>query len=235
MNLDPPVPSQPTPYAGLDAGAFSAWLARARKALLESSGSDVDCGDCRGCCRSSYFIHIRPDETGALGRIDPRLLFAAPTMPKGNVLMGYDRQGRCPLLLEGNCSIYPDRPHTCRRYDCRIFAATGLAAGDEDEKSEINERVRRWRFSYPTEQDRLEHDAVLAAADFIARHPECFPNGMVPTAPSHLALLAIKVYGVFLVSRDDADDPESRKWEIARDVVEESRRFDARMEERGSG
>jgi Fe-S-cluster containining protein len=232
MNLDPLCPSQPTLDAGLDAGAFSAWLARSRNALLESSGSDVDCGDCRGCCRSSYFIHIRPEETSTLERIDPRLLFAAPAMPRGNVLMGYDEHGRCPMLVGGDCSIYPQRPQTCRRYDCRIFAATGLAAGDEDEKSEINERVRRWRFSYPTEQDRLEHDAILAAADFIARHPECFPNGMVPTAPSHLALLAIKVYGVFLVPRGRSDDPESRKWEIARAVVEESRKFDAMMEER---
>jgi Fe-S-cluster containining protein len=217
-----------------DAGAFSAWLARARNALLESSGSDVECGECRGCCRSSYFIHIRPDETSTLERIDPRLLFAAPTMSKGHVLMGYDQQGRCPMLVGGNCSIYAQRPHTCRRYDCRIFAATGLAAGD-DEKSEINERVRQWRFSYPGKRDRLEHDAVAAAATFVAEHPECFPNGMVPTAPSHLALLAIKVYGVFLVARAEPDDPESRKWEIAREVVEESRRFDDEMAAHGSG
>jgi len=226
-----PEPSNPG-GPPLDAGPFSAWLDRARNALLESTGSDVDCGDCRGCCRSSYFIHIRPDETGALERIDPRLLFAAPTMPKGHVLMGYDQQGRCPMLVAGNCSIYAQRPHTCRRYDCRIFAATGLAAGD-DEKSEINQRVRQWRFSYPNEQDRLEHDAVRAAATFVADHPDCFPNGMVPTAPSHLALLAIKVYGVFLPARDEPDDPESRKWEIAREVVLESRRFDAMMEESG--
>jgi len=217
-----------------DAGAFSVWLAKARNALLESTGSDVDCGECRGCCRSSYFIHIRPDETSTLERIDPRLLFAAPGMPRGNVLMGYDEHGRCPMLLGGNCSIYAQRPHTCHRYDCRIFAATGLAAG-EDEKSEINERVGQWRFSYPAENDGMEHQAVLAAAAFIAQHPECFPNGMVPTAPSHLALLAIKVYGVFLVARDEPDDPESRKWEIAREVVEESRRFDDEMAAHGSG
>ena len=148
--------------------------------------------------------------------------------------MGYDEHGRCPMLLGGNCSIYAHRPHTCRRYDCRIFAATGLAAGD-DEKSEINERVRQWRFSYPGHLDRREHDAVLAAAAFIAGNPECFPDGMVPTAPSHLALLAIKVYAVFLAPRDEPDDPESRKWEIAREVVEESRKFDMKMSAHGSG
>jgi hypothetical protein len=125
----------------LQAGDFSCWLRQVRDAIRHGAGIDVACGECVGCCTSSYFIHIKPEETAALGRIRKELLVAAPGLPKGHVLMGYDSNGRCPMFANGKCSVYEHRPQTCRIYDCRVFTAAGILAGGPD-KVEINKRVR---------------------------------------------------------------------------------------------
>lgn len=136
-----------------------------RLALAGEADADVPCGGCTACCTSSQFVHIGPDEVDTLRHIPAVLLFPAPRMPKGHVLLGYDERGHCPMLVDGACSIYEHRPRTCRTYDCRVFPAAGVDAG-EDGKEAIGRRVRRWRFDYPTEGDRGAHDAVRAAARF---------------------------------------------------------------------
>lgn len=125
------------------------------------------------------------------------------------------------MLKAGNCSIYEQRPQTCRDYDCRIFAAAGIEAGRG--KSVINQRVREWRFSYPTEQDRRAHNAVLAAASFIQKKKSSFPGERAPTASTGIAVLAIKVYAVFL----EADVQTKSDAEIATAIIDASRQFDA--------
>lgn len=215
----------------LPAGDFSAWLRHARNALLDDSGTEVTCGECIGCCSSSYFIHIKPHEKGVLGRIRKEILFPAPGQPRGHVLMGYDKNGLCPLLANGKCSIYEHRPQTCRNYDCRVFTAAGIAAGG-DEKAVINHRVSNWKFSYPTELDRVEHLAVQATAAFIQEHVNCFPGGRAPSNPSQLAILAIKAYPVFLKKDTQSGDPgdASSISDIAKAIVEACKEFDARMQ-----
>ncbi len=185
----------------LPAGDFSQWLSETRRAFIDEKGVSVECGDCRGCCTSSYFVHIRPEEKGTLAVIDRKLLFPAPGLPKGHKLMGYFENGFCPMMTEQGCQIYAHRPITCRNYDCRIFTAAGLAAGGE-EKATINERVLQWEFSYPTELDRKQHAAVMAASKFLQVHPEGFPEGFLPSNPSQIAILAIKAYDVFLEETD---------------------------------
>ena len=64
------------------------------------------------------------------------------------------------------CSIYEHRPRTCRTYDCRVFPAAGIDA--DDDKPAIATRARRWRFEHPDEVDRVEHEAVQAAAAYVA-------------------------------------------------------------------
>jgi Fe-S-cluster containining protein len=88
------------------------------------------------------FIHVKPDEEETLRRIPRALLFPAPGLPKGHVLMGYGDNGQCPMLIDGERSIYEHRPQTCRDYDCRIFAATGVPV-DEHTQSEISQRVNQ--------------------------------------------------------------------------------------------
>lgn len=182
--------------APLPAGNFSDWLQAMRKALAGSDGMDVACGDCVGCCTSSYFIKIRPHEIETRRRTGEECLEPAPNAPAGTMLMGYGANGHCAMFRGGGCSIYQHRPDTCRTYDCRVFAAAGNTPGDD--KPVISERVARWRFDYPTEADRAEHRAVTAAANFLRRYPVRFPGGAVPSRPNEIAVLAVKAYQVFL-------------------------------------
>jgi len=200
----------------LPAGNFSEWLRNMRRALAGDGGMDVACGDCVGCCTSSYYIKVRAGESRALAAIDPRHLDPEPTAA-GDRIMGFDSNGHCHLFANGGCSIYADRPETCRTYDCRVFAAAGMPAGGDD-KSVINARVARWRFEYPSDADRDEQRAVRAAANYLRQHPVRFPNGRVPSRPSDIAVLAVKTYRVFL-------DPPANDPDIARAIVEANREF----------
>lgn len=201
--------------ADLDAGPFAAWMTEVRGAIRGEHGSDVACDACTACCTASQFIHIGPDETAALASIPSALLFPAPGLPPGHVLLGYDEHGRCPMLIDDACSIYADRPRTCRTYDCRIFPAAGLEPDDED-KLLIAERVRRWRFSHPSRSDREQHDAVRAAAVFLAEHPEVFRPGAGPTTTTQLAVLAVELHESFIGTEGSGPDPEAIRVELIR-------------------
>ncbi len=203
--------------AELPAGDFSRWLRAMRDSLAGGPGMDVACGDCVGCCTSSYYIKVRAHETVALSRIGASRLEPAPG-GRGHMLMGYDERGHCFMFANGGCSIYQDRPETCRTYDCRVFSASGMKAGGDD-KSVINERVARWRFSFPSEQDRAEQRAVNAAANFLRQHPVRFPGGHIPSRASEIAVLAVKTYQVFL-------DPPATDAEISAALVQAALDFD---------
>lgn len=181
----------------LDAGVFTSWLRRARYSLRTEKGSTVACGPCRACCCAYYFIHVRPEEKTTLARIDKRLLFPAPGLPKGNRLMGYFEDGRCPMLTDAGCSIYEVRPVTCRMFDCRVFGAVGVLSGEANQ-ADIDRQAARWRFRYPTEGDRLAHAAVKRAAEYIAAHRSAFPQEKAPTGATQIALMALKTYRLFL-------------------------------------
>ena len=210
-NDDTPVP----------AGGFSAWLRVTESSLRTGTGSaDVPCGACRGCCRSSMFIHIRPEESQTLRRIPRKLLFPAPGLPNGHVLMGYDDQGRCPMLKGGECSIYEDRPQTCRDYDCRVFAATGIAV-DREAQPEIARRVAAWAFTYESGESRAEHGTVQAAAAFLQANRDLFPPGSLPNYPVQLAALAVRIYRLFsdLTSKTPQDASRDSDAAIAQAIL----------------
>lgn len=209
----------------LAAGDFLVWLQQFRHALIHECGVAVDCSGCDACCSSSSFIHIRPEETRTLAKIPKKLLFPVPGMPKGHVLLGYDENGCCPMLKDGQCSIYAHRPFTCRHYDCRVFTAAGIAPGGAD-KVRVTNRIRRWQFSFPTAHDRAAHAAIQAAARFIPDHASHFPGGAIPNNPSQLAIVAIKAYQVFL----SHDRYNLSNHEIAAALVAECRQFDMKGE-----
>ncbi len=170
------------------AGEFSAWLAELQGALRGERGSDVPCAGCTACCTSSQFVHIGPDETATLARIPAALLFPAPGLPRGHVVLGYDERGHCPMLIDGQCSIYEHRPRTCRTYDCRVFPAAGIEA----DKPLIAARARQWRFDHPGPGDRVAHDAVQAAAAYLAA------DAGGPANPTQRAVLAVEIHDAFL-------------------------------------
>jgi hypothetical protein len=124
---------------------------------LDGGGTmDVPCGTGTACCRSSQFVEVAPDEDRAQAAIPPALLVPSPTAA-GHLVLGYDERGRCPMLGDDGCTIYPDRPRACRRYDCRGFAATGLYPAADGPQAAVGARARRWRFrrSGPDDIDAL--------------------------------------------------------------------------------
>lgn len=188
----------------LAAGDFSEWLRQVRVAIRGDGDTKVPCGDCTACCTSSQFVHIAPEETDTLRRIPEELLFPAPRLPPGHVLMGYDEHGHCPMLVDGRCSIYPHRPRTCRTYDCRVLAAAGVYA--DDEKPLIAEQARRWEFDVPSPAELVDRKAIGVAAEFLDAHPEAIPPHLAPTTAAQLAVLAIQASEVF-VGCDDSREP----------------------------
>ena len=208
----------------LDAGDFALWLQGVRTTLLTNSDADVPCGTCNGCCKSSYFIHIRPDEEKTLAQIPGEILFAAPGLPEGHVLMGYDKHGCCPMLIDDACSIYPYRPSACRTFDCRVFTATDVV----QTQTPIARRTDRWRFSYATKQDRDQHEMAKAAGRFIQQSADCFPPGAAPSNPAQIAVLAIKSYEVFRPAAQESGLSGSPRpcEKVADAILAASRRFE---------
>ncbi|HET9442797.1 MAG TPA: YkgJ family cysteine cluster protein [Acidimicrobiales bacterium] len=196
----------------LDAGGFSAWLAGMEEALAGRRAADVPCGTCTACCTSSQFVLVGPDEVDTLAHIPRRLLFPAPRLPRGHVVLGYDERGHCPMLVEGRCSIYEHRPRTCRTYDCRVFPAAGVEA--DDDKPLIAARARRWRFRHPAPDDRALHDAVRAAAAFVEGHAGDLPEEAAPRNRTQQAVLAVEVHRPFVGGA--APGPEAVRVEISR-------------------
>ena len=121
--------------------------------------NDVPCGVCTACCTSSQFVHIEPDESDTLAHVPVALRFPAPGLPKGHVVLGYDERGHCPMLVDGACSIYEHRPRTCRTYDCRVFAVTGV----EPDQPAIAARVREWQLEIDDEQRVVRLRAAVPA------------------------------------------------------------------------
>ena len=193
----------------LPAGDFSSWMMEIQGAIRGEHGSDVPCDGCTACCTSSQFIHVGPDESDTIAHIPAELLFPAPGLPPGHVVVGYDERGHCPMLIDEECSIYEHRPRTCRTYDCRIFPAAGLRIDDAD-KAEIARRVQRWRFSYPTEADRQQHNAVRATATLLQEQADRRPDRAVAMNTTQLALRAIEAVSVELVR---APAPTSRSFD----------------------
>jgi hypothetical protein len=185
----------------LAAGDFSSWLGEMQGALCGDRGSDVPCNGCTACCTSSQFVHIGPDEIETLAHIPPDLLFPAPRLPFGHVLLGYDERGHCPMLIDNRCSIYAHRPRTCRTYDCRILPDAGLA-GDDD-KVLISRQAQRWQFTFPTPTARAEYDAVGTAVTYLDQHPDLLSDTSIPTSATRVAVLAVQVHHLFLTNNPE--------------------------------
>jgi hypothetical protein len=133
-----------------------------------------------------------------LAHIPRELLFPAPGDEEDTVVLGYDENGHCPLVVNGLCSIYEHRPRTCRVYDCRVFAATGITP----DKPKIAARAGRWAFDEPG----IESAAVRAAAAYLNDHD--LPAGIVPCGPTQTAVAAIRIHRLFLGDEPTPSDVE---------------------------
>ena len=124
----------------MPAGDLQTWVRDVTTAWESGTDVVVPCGVCNACCRSGFFVHVGPDERRTRERIPKALRFPAPGKPEGWIVIPHDDRGRCAMLGDDDrCTIYDDRPLTCRHFDCRVFAAAGI-----DAPAPISER--RWAF-----------------------------------------------------------------------------------------
>ena len=113
---------------------------------------NVPCAGCTACCRDpKLVVQLTPAEAERLRHVDD---------PEMGAVIDRNADGACAYFIDGGCSIYRDRPALCRLFDCRMDALTGIAAGGE----EYAAAVSRWRFSYPTREDRVHQIAIRMAA-----------------------------------------------------------------------
>ncbi|MEQ8860174.1 MAG: YkgJ family cysteine cluster protein [Pseudomonadales bacterium] len=196
----------------LAAGDVGIWLDEMSRALDEPGEMRVPCGSCNACCRSAYFIHIGAGEVETLARIPRALLVPAPGRPEDRV-MGFDERGHCPMLVGDACSIYPQRPLTCRRFDCRVFAAAGVDPS-EDGKTEVAARTRRWRFDYARAHDRRRHAAVVTAARLLDENRRQLGRA-APANRTQQAVQAVACHEAVLELADEAAATGKRPGEQA--------------------
>lgn len=179
----------------MNAGEFSIWIDEFTRTMQGKVDGSVPCDGCVGCCTSSKFVHIHPEDEQAISAIPRELLFQAPGLPNGYCLLGYDQQGHCPMLKDGQCSIYGARPRTCRQFDCRVLAATGVEIDDESEV--IMAKARSWKFQFTTDRSTELYHAVKLASSFLDRYRHEFPDGFVPRLSTHLSVMAVRVHSMF--------------------------------------
>lgn len=201
----------------VDAGPFGPWLAAMREVLRGQRDADVPCGDCIGCCISSYPIPLRPGDVRARAEVPEQYLLGQSAQGE-RWLMGFREDGSCPFMGAGGCGIYADRPQTCRDYDCRIYAAAGLVP--DGNRQVIERRVREWRFTFNADAERADAAALRRAADFIRAHAVLFPPAMRAGSATAAAVLAVKTYPVFVA------EPEAAPESLVQQVMALAREFD---------
>ena len=183
-----------------NAGQLDAWLIATDKALKEHRTTNVPCGTCTACCRSGQFIHVTTEDARARAVINPALLFPAPD-ESDSLLIGFDEEGRCPLLFDNACSIYKARPQACRAYDCWVFAATGVKPHDQPL---IADAVGQWSF----EDEGSLHAALSRARRYLAANTKALG---ITQHPIQLALSVIKTHALFLEEdKPDIDQVRAR-------------------------
>lgn len=165
-----------------------------RAVLRGEAVADVPCDGCVGCCVSAYPIPLRPDDRVALERV-PDMNLQLPVVPGQLARMTPRADGRCPMLQADLCTIYADRPRTCRDYDCRIYAAAGLTP--DGPRPVIQQRVREWRFGFAGPRERAMAEAVRRAAEFIRDHATLFPASARVHSATAVAVLAVQSWELF--------------------------------------
>ena len=171
--------------------SYREWANQTHEQLTQGSEAQVPCGDCTACCGSNQFIHVRKQEP-AYTVIPSTMLVAAPGSDS-DFLLGHDAQGICPMLTDATCTIYTDRPHACRTYDCRIFSASGVYP--DSSQPHIATRARQWAFDYANHEDQAAHQANQRAGAYLVEHQHFLFGGQVNEI--QISLSALKVRALF--------------------------------------
>ena len=131
-------------------GSFGA-LARDLWRSRESGQASVPCGGCTACCRDPAMpIDLAEDEVG-------RYAEAVQDETKRSWSLRKRADGSCVYLIDDRCSIYADRPSSCRMYDCRAHL---LGMPLSENRKVVNDAVMQWQ--HPTTPTVTDENLKLA-------------------------------------------------------------------------
>jgi hypothetical protein len=111
------------------------------------------CLRCGLCCNGALFEHV-PLEDGESSRLaslgaEPRKVGSRDVLPQP-----------CACLVETRCTIYPDRPRTCSRFECDMLRAYNRGALSLDTCVQRIEKVQQFLAG-------ARHSAVASPAQLI--------------------------------------------------------------------
>lgn len=106
---------------------------------------------------------------------DGSLFWAVPVARGEDVPATLDAEGRLRqpcACFEGRCTIYPDRPASCRSFDCRVLQT--VRAGRRDHAWALRQiaGMRRVLAAVDAALPGSEPSIYRRAAEFLARHQE---------------------------------------------------------------
>jgi Fe-S-cluster containining protein len=109
------------------------------------------------CCDGSLFgrARLEPDEVESARRLRLRVV--------GN---GGSFEQRCSALAFGACTIYEERPATCRRFVCRLHERLRVEGGALEPYLERVRRVRELFAHFEASREVEPELATLLADDF---------------------------------------------------------------------
>jgi hypothetical protein len=146
---------------------------------IRDGDASVPCGACTACCRApTLAVDLVGDE--------PSRYRCHLDRDGSRHILDKNPDGSCVYLVDGRCSIYHDRPKSCRRYDCRPYALTGVLPCDDPV---VIEAINQWRVEHKTTDDK---DAALALRLAVAAARRATRNTAVVTVlalqtwPRHL-------------------------------------------------
>jgi Fe-S-cluster containining protein len=98
------------------------------------------CGSCGLCCDGSLFgrVDLEPDEVEPAKRGRLRVLRSEKGFEQPCAALSPSEHG----LAERHCSVYEDRPRSCRRFTCRLYERHRRDGGSVEERLAVVRRVR---------------------------------------------------------------------------------------------
>lgn len=78
----------------------------------------VPCGICTACCKKETVI-LHP-EAGDVVAIYSTAVVKNPLTGMPALALQHKPNGDCIYLTDSGCSIWQNRPHVCRTFDCRM-------------------------------------------------------------------------------------------------------------------
>jgi hypothetical protein len=115
--------------------AYSRFKVTGDRAELAAMTSTVNCRSCRACCIEYVDTPLLPVDAAEGLDVEIR---------DGRRFLRKKANGECVHLGDQGCTVYEQRPSTCRVFDCRDFAVSRLS---NPSLPLLNEAIAQWSVS----------------------------------------------------------------------------------------